>query len=54
MAAEIPADSFWDLLRQSGLVSEEQLRALMAELGGKARGCKALGPWPTSWSSGEC
>ena len=34
MAAEQPADSFWDLLRQSGLVPDEQVRALEAELGG--------------------
>ena len=33
MAAELSLDSFWDLLRQSGLVSAEQLRALRAEFG---------------------
>ncbi len=35
MAVDIPIDSFWDLLRQSNLVSDEQLRSLLAELGGE-------------------
>ena len=38
MAAEKSVDSFWDLLRQSGLVSDEQLRALRAEFGERASG----------------
>ena len=38
MADEIAVDSFLDLLRQSDLVSEDQLRALMAESGGEATG----------------
>ena len=35
MAADMPVDSFLDLLRQSGLVADSQMLALMAELSGK-------------------
>jgi serine/threonine protein kinase len=37
MASEITVDSFFDLLRQSGLVSESQCQALKANFGGAAR-----------------
>ena len=36
MASEIPADSFLDLLRQSGLVSDSQLLAIRGEFAGDA------------------
>ena len=34
MPAEIPFDSFWDLLRQSGLLADERISALKSELAG--------------------
>ncbi|MEN6450008.1 MAG: protein kinase [Thermoguttaceae bacterium] len=37
MASELPTDSFWDLLRQSGLVSDSQILALRAEFGQKTQ-----------------
>ena len=45
MAAEITFDSFWDLLRQSGLVAEERILALKGELASdraKADGSRPL------------
>ncbi len=45
MASEIPADSFLDLLRQSGLVSDSRLLAIRGEFAGdaaKAEGARAL------------
>ena len=35
MAADMSVDSFLDLLRQSGLVGDSQMLALMAEFSGK-------------------
>lgn len=45
MPAEITFDSFWDLLRQSGLVAEERILALKGEMASdraKADGSRRL------------
>jgi eukaryotic-like serine/threonine-protein kinase len=38
MAAEIPVDSFWDLLRQSGLIPDNRMGSLRGELSESSTG----------------